>query len=147
MTKTVRSCLAITLRMILGGLFIYAGALKIADPVVFAGNVAAYAILPTFGNYLVAATLPWVELICGVLLLTGYRLRAGATLIILMNLVFTVALASAIIRGLEIDCGCFRQAGPKTTPMSALLRDLGLMAGTLLLLWLDGWRSGRDNVS
>ena len=54
-----------------------------------------------------------------------------------MNLVFAVALSSAIIRGLDIDCGCFRQGGPKTSPWIALLRDLALIAGTVVLLWLD----------
>ena len=145
-TQTVRNYLALLLRTILGGLFIYAGWLKIADPVLFAGSVAAYKILPPFGNYLVAATLPWVEFLCGLLLVLGVRTRAGATIVLLMNLVFTVALASAIIRGLDIDCGCFRQGGPKTTPWSALLRDLALMAGTVALLRLDGVRSGRDDA-
>ena len=137
MTHTTRSYLTLPLRVVLGGIFIYAGTLKIADPVAFAGNVAAYKLLPPFGNYLMAATLPWVELLCGLLLLLGLRLRAGATLILLMNLVFTLALTTAIVRGLDIDCGCFRQGGPKTTPWTALLRDLAFMTGALLLLRLE----------
>lgn len=144
MTQTVPNYLALTIRTILGGLFIYAGWLKIADPVLFAGSVAAYKILPPFGNYLVAATLPWVEFLCGLLLILGVRTRASATIVLLMNLVFTVALASAIIRGLDIDCGCFRQGGPKTTPWSALLRDLLLVAGTMVLLRLDTGRGDRN---
>ena len=144
MTQTVPNYLALTIRTILGGLFIYAGWLKIADPVLFAWSVAAYKILPPFGNYLVAATLPWVEFLCGLLLILGVRTRASATIVLLMNLVFTVALASAIIRGLDIDCGCFRQGGPKTTPWSALLRDLLLVAGTMVLLRLDTGRGDRN---
>lgn len=137
MTETTRKYLFLTLRIGLGGVFLYAGGLKIADPALFAGNVAAYKLLPTFGNYLVAATLPWVEVVCGLLLVTGIRLRAGALIVLIMNLVFAVALTSAIVRGLDIDCGCFRQGGPKTSPWIALLRDLALMAGTAALLWLD----------
>jgi uncharacterized membrane protein YphA (DoxX/SURF4 family) len=131
----------------MGGVFLYAGGLKIADPAAFAGSVAAYKLIPTFGNYLVAATLPWVEVLCGLLLVAGYRVRAGATLILLMNLVFVVALTSAIIRGLDIDCGCFRQGGPKTSPWIALLRDLAFIAGIVVLLRLDNRRIGQPTAS
>jgi uncharacterized membrane protein YphA (DoxX/SURF4 family) len=139
-TDTHRKYLTLTLRIILGWVFLCAGGLKIAEPVAFAGSVAAYKLLPTFGNYLVAATLPWVEVLCGLLLIIGYRVRAGTTLVLLMNLVFAVAIISAIVRGLDIDCGCFRQGGPKTSPWIALLRDLALIAGTVVLLWLDNHR-------
>ena len=141
MTETARKYLALALRIVLGGVFLYAGGLKIADPAAFAGSVAAFKLLPTFGNYLIAATLPWVEVLCGLLLITGYRVRAGATLVLLMNLVFAVAITSAIIRGLDIDCGCFRQGGPKTSPWIALLRDLALIAGTVVLIRLDSRRT------
>ena len=139
-TDTHGKYLTLTLRIILGWVFLCAGGLKIADPAAFAGSVAAYKLLPTFGNYLVAATLPWVEVFCGLLLIIGYRVRAGASLVLLMNLVFAVAIISAIVRGLDIDCGCFRQGGPKTSPWIALLRDLALIAGTVVLLWLDNHR-------
>jgi putative oxidoreductase len=145
-TQTSRSWLTLLLRIVLGGIFIYAGTLKIADPAIFAGNVAAYKLLPPFGNYLMAATLPWVEFLCGLLLVLGVRVRAAATLILLMNLVFTLALTSAIVRGLDIDCGCFRQGGPKTTPWTALLRDLAFMAGAMSLLRLDK-PGGKDDLT
>ena len=147
MTDTARNYLTMALRIVLGGVFLYAGGLKIADPAAFAGSVAAYKLLPTFGNYLVAATLPWVEVLCGLLLVTGVRTRPAATLILLMNLVFAVALTSAIIRGLDIDCGCFRQGGPKTSPWIALLRDLALIAGTVVLLLRDARGSEPPAVS
>jgi putative oxidoreductase len=110
-------------RIALGGIFIYAALLKIADPVAFAGSVAAYRILPYFGSYLAAATLPFLELTCGLLLVSGYRVRGGAVIIAGLNLIFMVALASAIVRGLDIDCGCFKQGGAKTSPWLALGRD------------------------
>lgn len=147
MTVITRKYLTVALRIVLGGVFLYAGGLKITDPSAFAGSVAAYKLLPTFGNYLVAATLPWVEVLCGVLLISGYRLRAGAILILLMNLVFAVALTSAIVRGLDIDCGCFKQGGPKTSPWFALLRDLAFIAGTVVLLWMNNHRSGHPTAS
>ena len=147
MTVSNRKYLTAALRIVLGGVFLYAGGLKVADPSAFAGSVAAYKLLPTFGNYLVASTLPWVEVLCGMLLISGYRLRAGAILILLMNLVFAVALTSAIVRGLDIDCGCFKQGGPKTSPWIALLRDLAFIAVTVILLWMNAPRNGQPLAS
>lgn len=130
-------------RIALGAVFIYAAVLKIVDPVGFAGSVAAYRILPYFGSYLTAAVLPFVELTCGVLLVLGYRVRGGALIIAAMNLVFMVALGAAIVRGLDIDCGCFKQGGAKTTPWTALARDTVFLAMTLFVLKVDG-RRGKD---
>ena len=121
-------------RVILGALFIYAALVKIADPAAFAGSVAAYRILPYFGSYLVAAVLPFLELSCGLLLVCGYRVRGGALIIAGMNLIFMAALVSAIVRGLDIDCGCFKQGGPKTSPWIALARDTVFLAMALFVL-------------
>ena len=120
-------------RVLLGAVFIYAALLKIADPVAFAGSVAAYQILPYFASYLTAAVLPFVELSCGLLLVCGYRVRGGAILIAAMNLVFMIALGAAIVRGLDIDCGCFKQGGAKTTPWTPLARDAVFLAMTAIV--------------
>jgi len=124
----------IVVRIALGGVFIYAGILKILDPVAFAGSVAAYKIMPYELNYLVAATLPWVETACGILLVVGYRVKAAACIILAMNLVFMVALASTIARGLDIDCGCFKQGGEKTPAWMAILRDVLFLAAAIFLV-------------
>jgi putative oxidoreductase len=123
-------------RLILAGVFIYAGAIKAQDPVAFAGQVANYQLLPYAWNYLVAATLPYLELLCGVLLLLNRRVRPALLVLFVLNLVFMLALGSLIARGLDIDCGCFKPgAATHTSPLAALLRDAGLM----LLLFLS-WR-------
>jgi putative oxidoreductase len=130
-----------SVRILLGAIFIYAALLKIADPVAFAGSVAAYKILPYFASYLTAAVLPFVELSCGLLLVCGYRVRGGALIIGAMNLVFMIALSSAILRGLDIDCGCFKQGGAKTTPWTALLRDAVFLAMTVFVLKVEARKS------
>ena len=127
-------------RLAVGGTFLYAGVVKIADPVGFAGSIAAYKILPYFANYLVAAVLPWLELLCGLLLVTGFRHRAAALLLVLLDLVFIAALVSVIARGLDIDCGCFRAGGAKESPWGALGRDLLILVG--LVVVLKGGRGG-----
>lgn len=124
-----RRATAIALRLILGLVFLYAGVPKVVDPVGFAAHVAAYRVLPYFAVYVVAAVLPWLETICGGLLVVGIRVRAAATLLLLLDLAFMALLASAIVRGLDIDCGCFIRTGKGTSPWAALGRDL-------LIFWL-----------
>jgi len=113
-------------RLLLGGVFLYAGLLKSLDVQAFARDIAGYQLLPYQMNYLVAATLPYVEILCGVLLLANRRVRPAALLLSLLTLVFIGALVSVISRGLEIDCGCFSPQHP-TSPQAALWRDVGLL--------------------
>ena len=114
-------------RLLLGGVFLWAGAVKALDVPAFAGQVAAYQLLPYAWNYLVAGALPYVELLAGALLVCNLRVKPAALLTALLNGVFIVVLLSVLARGLNIDCGCF---GPDagTTPLQALGRDLVLLA-------------------
>jgi uncharacterized membrane protein YphA (DoxX/SURF4 family) len=124
--KRLRSVAYHLCRLALGGLFVYAGVLKADDVTAFAGSIAAYEILPYFGNYLVAATLPYIEVIAGLLLLINRRVRPAALLLAGLTLVFMAVLLSVMARGLEIDCGCFGAVG-QTSPEAALLRDAGIL--------------------
>jgi putative oxidoreductase len=135
-----REAFYLTVRIALGGVFLCAGIVKIGSPASFAGSIAAYQILPWFWNYLAAAILPWMEAICGVLLITGWRARGAAALVTLMLLVFMAALASTIVRGLDIDCGCFRLKGTKTSAWTALGRDALLLVCSLTVLAWPGRR-------
>ncbi|MCM0080106.1 DoxX family membrane protein [Geomonas sp. Red32] len=132
--KNVTGHLPSVARVALGGIFVYAAVLKISDPVAFAGSIAAYQILPYFASYLAAAILPFLELICGLLLICNYRVRGAAVIVGVLNLVFMAALASAIVRGLDIDCGCFKQGGAKTSPWLAMARDAVFLAMTVVVI-------------
>lgn len=119
-------------RLIVGGLFVYAGALKALDPQAFAGKVAAYGLFPYSVNIVLAATLPYVEILAGLLLLVGRKLRPALLVVMALNLAFMVLLAWAWSKGLQIDCGCFRSGGA-TLPRDAFFRDLLLM---ILIVWV-----------
>ena len=145
--KIPRQTLFLLGRLILGGVFLYAGVLKALDVNGFAGQVAAYRLLPYAYNYLVAATLPIVEILCGVLLVLNLRIRPALLLSGGLTLVFMVALISVLLRGLDIDCGCFDPGGDsRTSPGAALLRDLILMS-LIVMTWVSadtaGFRSWR----
>jgi putative oxidoreductase len=143
MTYGLKENILRIVRIALGVVFLYAGILKISDPVAFAGSVAAYKIMPYALNYLIAAVLPWVEALCGILLVIGYRVRAASCIVIMMNLVFIAALGSTILRGLDVDCGCFRQGGEKTPAWMAIARDFLFLAAAVSLVRK---RAGTDAV-
>ncbi|PLY00386.1 MAG: DoxX family protein [Desulfuromonas sp.] len=123
-------------RLALAVIFIYAGMIKADDVVGFAGQIANYRILPYAWNYLVAATLPYLELLCGILLLLDKRVRPALLVLFVLNLVFIAVLTSAILRGFDIDCGCFRpNSEHPSPPQAALIRDIGF--GVLMIVtWL-----------
>ena len=132
-------------RLVLALVFIYAGAVKMQDVVAFAGHIAAYQILPYALNYLVAATLPYMEFLAGIMLLLNARVRPALLVVGGMTLIFMAALVSVLVRGLEIDCGCFDPGGGQdVTAGVALLRDIGLMILVFLVWFL---RRGTAPVS
>jgi putative oxidoreductase len=95
------------IRIILGFIFIYAGAEKISNPESFAISITNYRLLPiTIINFF-AITLPWIELVAGILIVFGISVKENSAIIFSMLLVFTLAIVISLFRGLSIDCGCF----------------------------------------
>jgi len=118
--------LALAARGYLGVVFLIACWHKILEPGAFALDVATYEILPLSLINLVAVVLPWVELVAGLMLLLGVRVRAGALLVAGMMLVFLMAISIALSRGQEMSCGCFASQGAVEDPISwrTVVRDL-----------------------
>jgi uncharacterized membrane protein YphA (DoxX/SURF4 family) len=132
--------LLLLLRLGLGAVFVYAAWTKLRAPwPVFAMAVDAYKLLPHWAVIFVARTLPWAELLIGVLLLAGrfLRLAAAAASLLLLSL-FAIMLRS-YASGLQIDCGCF---GPgDTISIRTLLRDGALLAASLSLAGMALWKA------
>jgi putative oxidoreductase len=115
-------------RIALGALFVFAGAAKANDPGELAAEVQKYNLLPWIPCVLLALYLPWLEILAGLLLVLK-KFEKGALLVIAFLLViFTLALASAMVRGLNIDCGCFGKALTSTGTIIPLVRNLLLLA-------------------
>jgi putative oxidoreductase len=115
--KPRRDYLALAFGVILAAVFMYAGAAKFSDPLQFADSIAAFAILPPAVINLLAFSLPPFEIACGLLLLWPRTRRVGALAVALISVVFFVALSSALLRGLTIDCGCFGAGAPSRPRM------------------------------
>jgi uncharacterized membrane protein YphA (DoxX/SURF4 family) len=125
--------LSVSFRFILGAVFIYAGVQKIFSPADFSQSIQNYMILPPLLINLVAILLPWLEIYCGVFLIAGIFSCASAILISVMNLTFTIALCSALIRGLDINCGCFGSDTP--VDWLKIFENLILLAMSLHLVY------------
>ena len=114
-------------------IFIYAGILKLRDPYQFAVSVEHYRIIGSRLSAILAFTLPWAEILCGLALLTR-QWREGAFLILsLLLLLFVLALSAALIRRLDISCGCLGSAN-SSPAWVALLRALVLLGITIGLI-------------
>ncbi len=112
-------------RLLLGAVFIAAGAGKLLHPHAFAAIVSNYQILPEQLVNGAAVILPWLETILGLLILFGFWLPGAISLADLLFLIFLAALVSAAARGIDIDCGCF-SVKPTASPnfIWYLSRDL-----------------------
>jgi len=93
-------------RLVLALIFIFFAIEKIADPALFSKEINNYQIMPNFLVNITALVLPWIELLAGLMLILGIKLRASSAIIASMLLVFIFAVAAAMIQGLNINCGC-----------------------------------------
>lgn len=137
----------VILRWMLGSLLVWAAVSKLANPTAFLGSLYAYDMrLPQDFLKLVAIVLPWVELICGILLITETWVESALILLGVLMCVFVCATGVAWMRGLEISCGCFDlkifgldSAYPKLvklieSPGFAFIRNLVLTVAIATLL-------------
>jgi putative oxidoreductase len=103
------------LRLLLGGFFVYASLDKIWDPAGFAKIVYQWQVVGPVPSNLVAVTLPWIELLAGALLIAGAWKRESALVVALLLVVFLVAAASVMARGIDVaNCGCVSLAKAET---------------------------------
>jgi uncharacterized membrane protein YphA (DoxX/SURF4 family) len=138
--RTLAPLLSLGARLVLAGVFLLAGALKVVDPQGAVQAVRAYELLPPSLETLVGYGLPFLEIALGLLLAGGILTRITAAAAAALLVVFILGVASAAARGLSIDCGCFGGGGTvapgQTRYGGEIARDLGLL---LLAAWLV-WR-------
>ena len=141
---TIWSWAATAARLLLGGVLVVAGALKLPDPAAAERAVRAYRLVPEALVGPVAFGLPVVENADGLALLAGVFLRTAALATAALMAVFVAAVGSAWARGLQIDCGCFGGGGQvaawQTGYPGEVARDVGLL---LVALALARWPASR----
>src|SRR5207253_11223941 len=119
--------------VIVAGIFIYAGVLKMVDPVQFANDIDNYKILPWPVSVALAFYLPWLEIFCGLALIVRYFYRGALAILMALILVFTLATIAAKVRGLDITCGCFGHASEHWSFPAHLMTNLAILAALLAL--------------
>lgn len=147
--------LATGCRLLLAGVWLYAGGSKVGDLDGSVRAVKAYRLLPATVAESVGAGLPLLEIGLGLLLLLGIATRLTAATSVVLLAAFVAGIASAWARGLRIDCGCFGSGGTlagAATPQYQLelARDGLFLAAAAVLLarprtpWsVDRWLAAR----
>jgi uncharacterized membrane protein YphA (DoxX/SURF4 family) len=136
-------------RLLLGPIFIYAGYSKAFLPnhtywpwfflkfsistnlANFALQVAAFKLLPEWGVQFVAHTLPFTEILLGLLVLLGWKLRIWAPILTAIMLGFFFVVLRAYLLHMDINCGCF--ATPEPINLKKVLEDFGMAALALAM--------------
>jgi uncharacterized membrane protein YphA (DoxX/SURF4 family) len=126
------------LRLSLGGLFIYAGSIKLIEPKTFAILIEAYGIVPESLLMPMTIILPVLEVAAGIGLLFDVE---GSLSVIAGLLVFFIAILSyGIWMGIDVDCGCFGPKDPESEAFhglkASLYRDLIMLSGIVFMyIW------------
>lgn len=115
-----------TLRWLLGVLMLWAAVSKLANPTEFLGSIYGYKLpMPRSFLQFTAVVLPWIELLCGLLLLAGLWTETALSAVTGLMVIFVLATGQAWARGIDISCGCFN------------LEILGLGEGSGLARFLE----------
>ncbi|MFP5211989.1 MAG: MauE/DoxX family redox-associated membrane protein [Acidobacteriota bacterium] len=127
---------ALAFRLYLGCLFIYASMYKINYAAEFAESIAAYQLVPYWGVNVMTLVMPWLELICGILLVAGIKSKSAVTVIGGLLALFSITVLVTLLRDIPIGCGCFSSVEEPMTPLT-LLRDLVWLAMSIHVYFFD----------
>lgn len=120
--------LLLVFRVLVGGLFVYAGIVKVFDPLGFAQDIRNYRLVGQSLSLAAALYLPWLEVIAGAFLAAGFLRRASALILSAMLAFFILLTVVTIARGIDVDCGCFGALSRRA--------DWRLLAEDALMLWM-----------
>lgn len=127
---------ALLFRLYIAWIFVDAGMYKINYSAEFAESIASYRMVPYWGVNLMAVTLPWIELICGICMALGIRVKTMSLITAFLMLVFIIGVTVNLLRDSPISCGCFSTVGDTISVMT-LLRDLIWLAMCLHIYYFD----------
>jgi putative oxidoreductase len=133
MSKPLKIALVIA-RLLLAAVLVVAAIAKLRDPQAFAQDIANFRLLPASVVPLTAAALPGIELVLGAALALGIWTRGAGVAATGLMIAFTIAIGAALLRGIDIDCGCFGSHGQPATWWT-FIRDTGFVAASGFVAW------------
>jgi len=119
-------------RIFLSGVFLYSGIIKFQNPLQFAVALSGYQLIPEQYLLTIATYFPWVEILLGVALLSGFKIRYSAAAATALLLFFSLLLTITYLRGIDANCGCFSFDDP-ISPLT-ILRDGLIVVPAIYLL-------------
>lgn len=147
-------------RLVLGGIFVYAGFSKLLMPnyahlwpmpflrmsvsmnlMGFGQQVESYKLISAEASQTVAHVLPFVEILLGLLLLLGWGLRIWATAITVIMVGFLSLVTRAYLLHMDINCGCF--GTPEKLTGWTVVRD-SVFAALALLTTVFAFQEARQ---
>ena len=118
----------LVVRVVLGAIFVVAGVSKVGHAAEFAQQIAAFRLLPQPVIAPMALVLPFLELLLGGYLIVGMYTRTAAWIAAVLLAVFDAAIASAVVRGMSVSCGCFGPNDATVTTWTEVARDAVFVA-------------------
>ncbi len=109
--KILNKYFVISMRLVLGTVFLWASFDKILDPASFAKNISNYHVIPFGLENTIAIILPWLEFFIGTGLILGIMVDGSIMISSFLLLLFNILIGQAIIRGFNIECGCGLKEG------------------------------------
>lgn len=134
--------IGLVFRLVLAGVLIYAGGVKIFEPHGARDAILAYRVFPPSVAPFLGYALPAVEIGLGLLLLVGLFVRISGLVTALLMLGFVAGIASVWYRGYSIDCGCFGGGGDISPEGRASRYTVEIIRDSIFALmgfWLYKW--------
>jgi uncharacterized membrane protein YphA (DoxX/SURF4 family) len=133
----IKQTILLIIRWLVGGLFIFSGLIKVNDPIgtaikleeyfdVFSSDIASFFYIFKDIALPLAVFLVVAEVVLGVMLIVGSRLRFTVWALFLMILFFTFLTFYSAYFNKVTDCGCFGDA-IKLTPWESFIKDVILL--------------------
>jgi uncharacterized membrane protein YphA (DoxX/SURF4 family) len=124
----------LAVRIVIGGIFIYASIDKIINPESFTRIIHNYRLFPPSLINIIAIVTPWIELVSGVFLIIGFKYKGANLIIFGMLIAFIIALTISYARGININCGCFTTSSTaKSNLLVRIIEDASMAIGCLLI--------------
>ena len=146
----MREWLGTVARLVTGGVWLWAGLIKLPHPEESVLAVRAYELLPGTSATAVGHLLPPLEVAVGVLLILGLLTRFAGAVSAVLFVAFIIGIASVWARGMNIDCGCFGGGGYDANAADQypwdIARDVGLLLASAYLVWQGRTRFALDGL-
>jgi uncharacterized membrane protein YphA (DoxX/SURF4 family) len=136
----------LTARLLIGGVFLVAGLVKLTNPAALRRDISSYKLLPTPVAQTIGVLLPPFEAILGIALIVGVVTALTAFTVAVLCMIFLIASASAMIRRLNINCGCFGMLYREPVGRQVIVRDSILLALSLYVLQFQSDRLGGNRL-